>query len=88
MDYEPQLGDLLRWDMGPWNPPDPLEPAMVRLRLADDHTKLHSIVVSIDYLSETVKLIEAPGDIWYETIDTIRCEYTLVQRLTNREDHD
>jgi hypothetical protein len=88
MDYEPQLGDLLRWDMGPWDPPDPLAGPDSWTRLPDDHTKLHSIVVSIDYLSETVKLIEAPGDIWYETIDTLRCEYTLVQRLANREDHD
>lgn len=86
MDYEPQLGDLLRWDA------DPLVPQVVGddrwTRLPDDHTKLHSIVVSIDYLSETVKLIEAPGDIWYETIDTLRCEYTLVQRLASKEDHD
>ena len=80
MDYEPQLGDLLRWDVAP--------PRAGWTRLPDDHTKLHSIVVSIDYLSETVKLIEAPGDIWYETIDTLRCEYTLVQRLASKEDHD
>lgn len=45
-----------------------------------------SIIVDIDYQRRRVKILE--GSTWYETIEAVMSEYTLVQRLDSREDHD